>query len=129
MMDTTMETLADAEVAALSVCAARGDIIRICFWITQAAHDGRSATMARLVREVGPRCVRDALHRACAFMPRAAEPRLLRAAAVLADLRAGRPACPELAWRDLVEVSCLWPNEPTASGLLAELAELRRAAA
>ncbi len=128
-MQTTMDTLGDAEVTALAACAASGDIIRICFWIGQAVHDGRTVTLARIVREVGPRCVRDALHRACALMPRAPEPRLLRAAAILSDLRAGRPACPELAWRDLVEVSCVWPHDPLATALLAELAQLRRAAA
>jgi hypothetical protein len=128
-MATTIEQLGDAEITALSVCAARGDVIRICFWITQAAHDGRRAMLDRIVREVGPRCVRDALHRACTLMPRAPEPRLLRAAAILADLRAGRPACPTVAWRDLVEVSCLMPHDPTASALLAELSALARAAA
>ncbi|HEY8077650.1 MAG TPA: hypothetical protein VIF62_26165 [Labilithrix sp.] len=128
-METTMQTLGDAEITALSVSASHGDVMRICFWMGQAAFERREVILARIVREVGPRCVRDALHRACELMPRAPEPRLLRAAAILADMRAGRPACPDLAWRDLVEVSCVWPHEPTATALLSELARFRRAAA
>ncbi len=123
-----MERLGDAEVVALGACGSRGDIMPICFWMTQAAHDGSWEVLGRVVREVGPACVRDALHRACALMPRAPEPRLLRAAAILEDLRAGRPACAERAWRDLVEVSCLMPTDPTAAALLAELASMQVAA-
>jgi hypothetical protein len=124
-----MIRLSDAEVTALQSCATRGDIMPILFWITQATFDGRLADVGRIVREVGPLCSRDALHRACALMPRAPEPRLLRAAAILSDIRFGCPACPELAWRDLVLVSCVMPNDPTVTELFADLDALRRVAA
>lgn len=101
----------------------------ILFWMTQAIHDGNSDLLGRIVREVGPLCVRDALHRACALMPRAAEPRLLRAAAIVSDLRFRCPACPDLAFRDLVEISCVMPDDPTVSELFAELDAVRRVAA
>jgi hypothetical protein len=124
-----MHGISDAEVAALSTCAMRGDIMPILFWMTQAIHDGRTSDLARIVREVGPYCVRDALHRACALMPRAVEPRLLRAAAVLADMRAHVPACADLAFRDLVEISCVMPQNAMVSDLFEDLDALRREAA
>src|SRR5437764_12146580 len=102
-----MHGMSDAELTARSTCAMRGDIMPILFWMTQAIHDNRSSDVGRIVREVGPYCVRDALHRACALMPRAVEPRLLRAAAILADMRAGLPACAELALRDRLDSSCV----------------------
>ena len=47
---TTMDTLADAKSRRFRRAERRGDVMRICFWMTQAAHDGRSQTLTRIVR-------------------------------------------------------------------------------
>jgi hypothetical protein len=125
----TQASSVQAEISAFSACGTRGDVMPICFWLTQAAHDGQWEDHARVIRAVGPACDRDALHRACTLMPRASEPKLLRAAAILADLRAGREADLELAWRDLVEVAGRSPHDRTAHVLLTELAWTTRSAA
>jgi hypothetical protein len=117
------------EITAFSACGSRGDVLPICFWLNEAAFTGRWEDRGRLVRAVGSACDRDALQRACALMPRAPEPRLLRAAAILADLRAGRDAEIAVAWRDLVDVARAQPQDRTAHALLTELAWTSQAAA
>jgi len=76
---------------------------------------------------VGPACRRDALDMACALMPRAVEPRLLRAAASMAMAAHAVRAVDRGAWlasarTDLDDAARIDPCDATVRVLLAELA-------
>lgn len=114
------------EIMAYAAAARRGDVLPVCMRLATARTDAEWERRAQLVRHVGPECEPTALDRACAFMPDAPEPRLLRAArstSIALDA-----ACPEMrrAWLafahfDLLEATRLDAMDPTARGMLAEL--------
>ena len=115
-----------AEVAAYSAAATRGDVLPVCMRLTSARADADWSARSHLARTVGPACNQVSLDRACAFMPDAPEPRILRAArsiAVAAACACGstRNAWLSFAYSDLIEASRLDPMDATARGMLAEL--------
>lgn len=117
------------EIFAYAKTAERGDILPACMRLALARADGSWSDRAALCMVVGPACRIDALEMACAFMPRAAEPRLLRAAAKIvfagyAPRSIDRDALLHSARCDLDEASHLDPSDVTARVLLAELARV-----
>lgn len=118
-----------SEIAAFSACAAQGNILPVCFWLTQAAHDGRWDDRTRMIHAVGKAAHRAALERACALMPRDAGPRLLRASSLVSDLVAGCDIDSSEVWKDLVAIARENPADKTAHALLSELAWATEAAA
>jgi hypothetical protein len=117
---------AQAELGAYAAAARRGDVLPVCMRLSAARADAQWGLRTALVRAVGPHCPEAVLERACAFMPDAPEPRLLRASRAMAGAAATRCCTTRRAWlelarRDLLEASRLDPMDPTARGLLADL--------
>ncbi|MCW5834275.1 MAG: hypothetical protein KIS78_17890, partial [Labilithrix sp.] len=63
------------EIAAYAEAAKRGDVLPACMRLVAARVRGAWADRASMALVVGPACRADALEMACAFMPRAVEPR------------------------------------------------------
>lgn len=126
MSITTTGSIARHEIAAYAKTAERGDVLPACMRLVSARADGAWADRTSMAMVVGPACRRDALDMACAFMPRASEPRLLRAAAAMQS--AARAGCTHERDRWLAAARCdldaaarLDPNDLSARVLLAEL--------
>jgi hypothetical protein len=120
------------EITAFSAAAAKGNILPVCFWLTQAAFDGRWDERTRMVHAVSKIAKRSVLDRACELMPKDAAPRLLRASSVVSDLVAGHEldaTLTETVWKDLVAISRETPADKTAHALLSELAWATQTAA
>ncbi len=106
--------------------AQRGDVLPACMRLATARAEAQWALRAAMVRVVGAASPQEVLDRACAFMPDAPEPRLLRAArsiavAAIMTCCASRRAWLAFARRDLCDAARLDPMDPTARGMLADL--------
>lgn len=117
----------ELEVRAYAVAASRGDVLPVALRLAELRSRAQWLERRALIDGVGPSCERSALDRACELMPRAAEPRLLRAAAALRHA-AIAPTCSvrasflSAAHADLVAVARIDPMDATARAMLAELA-------
>lgn len=115
-----------AETIGYASAGKRGDILPACMRLASARAEAQWALRAAMVREVGAASPQEILDRACAFMPDAPEPRLLRAARSIAvaatvTCRARRRAWLAFARHDLLDAARLDPMDPTARGMLADL--------
>lgn len=120
------EELTRAETIGYASACKRGDVLPACMRLASARAEAQWELRAALVREVGPVCPQDVLDRACAFMPDAPEPRLLRAARSIAAAAtisccASRRAWLAFARHDLLDAARLDPMDPTVRGMLADL--------
>lgn len=80
---TSMRTMPACEIEVFAVSASRGDIFPACLRLGETRTDQAWTDRMNIVLAVGPRCPTHVLDMACRYMPRATEPRLLRAAASL----------------------------------------------
>jgi hypothetical protein len=129
-------SLVQGEIAAFAATARRGNVLPVCMRLASGRPESAWADRAAMAFAVGPVCRPEVLDMACAFMPRAVEPRLLRAAASIVAARvagcsAERDAHLDSARRDLDEAARLDIGDITVRVLLAELGRVswtRRAA-
>ena len=117
------------EVAAYAETARRGDVFPACMRLEAARVASAWGDRAAIALAVGPACPFDVLDTACSFMHRAAEPRLLRAAASIAAGRSARIAAERAAWiaragRDLEDAARIDPGDATVVILRRELAAI-----
>lgn len=118
-----------AEIVAYAQMVERGDILPACMRLVAARADESWSDRTAMCLAVGPACRLDALELACEMMPRATEPRLLRAAAKLVfathtPLWADRAVLFMSAHEDLEHAAQLDPEDMTARALFAELARV-----
>ncbi len=124
------QRVTDREILAYAAAASRGDVLPTCLRLTAARRGAEWMDRARLALSVGPACPEEILHRACLFMPRAPEPRLLRAARAMhgalhaADGDAQEAALCSAAL-DLEVAAYLDPEDSSVRFLFAELARVR----
>jgi hypothetical protein len=136
MRDRTRDTTASGrasgikahEVAAYVETARRGDVLPTCMRLETARVASAWADRATIALAVGPACPFHVLDTACTFMPRAAEPRLLRAAASIVAARIAKIAAERAAWitrasRDLDDAARIDPGDATVLVLRGELAD------
>lgn len=129
MMTTTRTTpriLPACEIEVFAIAAARGDVFPACLRLGETRSDRAWADRLNIVLAVGPACPARVLDMAYRYMPRATEPRLLRAAAWLrlAAMTADeeeRDLCNDAARRDLVDVVALDASDETARAMLDNL--------
>jgi hypothetical protein len=120
------QAMMHAETIGYAAAARRGDVLPVVMRLSMARAGAEWAHRVALTREVGPACPAHVLERACAFMPDAPEPRLLRAArsvAVAATITccSVRRAWLAFARHDLLEATRLDPMDPTGRAMLADL--------
>lgn len=127
---TMSQSISRAEIQAYAVLARLGDILPICFRLGSMRVDSAWSDRSATCLVVGPECQADALETACALMPRASEPRLLRAAAAIARAETvalfERDACLAAARQDLADAARFDPADVTVRLLLAEVSRLAR---
>jgi len=121
--------ISPAEMTAYASMVERGDILPACMRLVAARADESWSDRTAMCLAVGPVCRLDALETACEMMPRATEPRLLRAAAKLVFAThtphwSDRAVLFMSAHEDLEHAAHLDPDDVTARVLLAELARV-----
>jgi hypothetical protein len=125
MADTAVG-IAAQEISAYMGGAARGDVLPIVMRLAASRANAAWTERATLVLAIGPACHPEALDTACAFMPRATEPLLLRAARSLSRANGSTTIADRRAWltyaqNDLASASLLDPMDATVRVLLAEI--------
>lgn len=121
------------ELAAYAATARRGDVLPVCMRLDAARAASAWVDRTSIALTVGPVCPPHVLDTACAFMPRAVGPRLLRAAAALAQATQAAHAEARATWidharRDLEEAARLDPADVTVLVLRGKLADVMRGA-
>lgn len=116
-------SLPECEVEVFCVSAKKGDVFPTCIRLAQARGDEAWLDRFNIALAVGPACPASVLDMACQYMPRATEPRLLRACASLrlaamATDEDERELFNDAARRDLIEVLTLDFNDVTARAIL-----------
>ena len=108
----------NAETIGYGAAARRGDVLPLVMRLTAARQDAEWRERLVLTRQVGPACPQAVIDRACAFMPEAPEPRLLRAARSIAIANALTCSSARAAWlafarHDLLDAARLDPMDPS----------------
>ena len=119
------------EIAAYAETARRGDVLPVCMRLEAARVASAWADRSSIALAVGPACPFPVLDTACAFMPRAAEPRPLRAAAAIAAAAQAKIAAERAAWvamagRDLDDAARIDPGDATVLVLRGRLTAIAR---
>lgn len=125
------KTLTQAEITAHAAMASRGDILPACMRLVGARAASAWSDRTSMALVVGPACRRDVLDMACSLMPRAVEPRLLRAAAFMAAAQRSTSTMDRDQWlaaarRDLDEATRLDASDVSVCVLYAELARIAK---
>lgn len=119
-------SLPECEIEVFTVSARKGDVFPACLRLSQARGDEAWLDRLNIALAVGPACPASVLDMACQYMPRATEPRLLRACASL-RLAAmtkdedERALFDDAARRDLLEVLAFDIQDVTARSILFDL--------
>jgi hypothetical protein len=119
-------SLPACEIEVFSVSAKKGDVFPACIRLAQARSDEAWLDRLNIALAVGPACPASVLDMACQYMPRAAEPRLLRACAALrlaamAKDDEERELFNDAARRDLLDVLATDIHDVTARAILFDL--------
>ena len=115
-----------AETIGYGAAARRGDVLPLVMRLAAARQEAEWPRRLVLTRQLGPACPQAVIDQACAFLPEAPEPRLLRAARSIAIANALCGSSTRASWlafarHDLLEASRLDPMDPTVRALLADL--------
>jgi hypothetical protein len=125
-------SLERGELAAFVELARRGDILPVCIKLAEVRTASAWQDRVTMALAAGPVCRSEVLDLGCALMPRATEPRLLRATAsmhvaVHTTCAVEREAHLGSARCDLDEAALLDPSDVTVRLLLVELARVASA--
>ena len=123
---TFARVLPSCEIEVFSISAKRGDVFPACIRLAQARSDEAWLDRLNIALAVGPACPASVLDMACQYMPKAAEPRLLRACAALrlaamANDDEERELFNDAARRDLLGVLANDIHDVTARAILFDL--------
>lgn len=123
---TFARVLPACEIEVFSIAAKRGDVFPACIRLAQARSDEAWLDRLNIALAVGPACPASVLDMACQYMPRAAEPRLLRACsalrlAAMANDDEERDLFNDAARRDLLAVLAADIHDVTARAILFDL--------
>lgn len=131
MIDAERTTFAvrpmpSCEIEVFVISAQRGDVFPACLRLSQARADEAWLDRLNIALAVGPSCPPRVLDMACQYMPKATEPRLLRAAASLrlaamAKDEDERHLFNDAARRDLVDIVEIDETDLTARAILFDL--------
>jgi hypothetical protein len=119
-------SLPECEIEVFAVSAKKGDVFPACIRLSQARGDEAWLDRLNIALAVGPACPVSVLDMACRYMPRATEPRLLRACAwlrlaAMAKDEDERALFDDAARRDLIEVLATDIHDVTARSILFDL--------
>lgn len=123
---TFSRPLPECEIEVFTISARRGDVFPACIRLSQARADEAWLDRLNIALVVGPACPATVLDMACQYMPRASEPRLLRACASLrlaamAKDDEERELFNDAARRDLLDVIAFDLGDVTARAILFDL--------
>jgi hypothetical protein len=123
---TSSRSLPECEIEVFAISARRGDVFPACLRLSQARVDEAWLDRLNIALTVGPACPASVLDMACQYLPRASEPRLLRACASLrlaamAKDEEERDLFNEAARRDLLEAIRFDAEDVTARAILFDL--------
>lgn len=119
-------SLPTCEIEVFTISAEKGDVFPACIRLSQARNDEAWLDRLNIALAVGPACPIRVLDMACQYMPRATEPRLLRACAQLrlaamAKDSEERELFNDAARRDLLELLAFDIADVTARAILFDL--------
>lgn len=119
-------TMPSCEIEVFVISAARGDVFPACLRLSQARADEAWLDRLNIALAVGPACPARILDMACQYMPKATEPRLLRAAsalrfAAMAKDDEERDLFNDAARRDLLDILEVDETDLTARSIVFEL--------
>jgi hypothetical protein len=123
---TFARVLPACEIEVFCVSATRGDVFPACLRLAQARSDEAWLDRLNIALAVGPACPVSVLDMACQYMPKASEPRLLRACsslrlAAMANDDDERELFNDAARRDLLHVLAGDIHDVTARAILFDL--------
>lgn len=118
--------LPECKFEVFAISARKGDVFPACIRLSQARADEAWLDRLNIALVVGPACPTTVLDMACQYMPRASEPRLLRACASLrlaamARDDEERALFDDAARRDLLHILAIDASDVTARAILFDL--------